>query len=212
MQRIVTLFFVFIAGGMLTPLATQAQPGPRPSLIETLNQEASSTDAEGLHAYSKDLIEGLVGNSAGPAYAESVTDRLTQAELMARHGKRKLISETDILEAFNGLMKETGASDSLRADLDAVRKNRQAFAREAPELISSQSNGSYCNPGEAIWVIEMLIANIGRAPEPTPQSGARMVIGQDNAPVHAHLETYLVKHSRTEIVSTFNHLFSAFKI
>ena len=40
------------------------------------------------------MLPGIRG--AGTAYAGSLTDRLARAEMMARHGKRKLVSEIEI--------------------------------------------------------------------------------------------------------------------
>jgi hypothetical protein len=108
---------------------------------------------------------------------------------MARQGKRKLISEADIALAFNNLMKETGAPDSLRANDAAIKEARGAFEIRLPALISRQKNGPYCNPGEAVWVISMLVANVGRPPAPSSQSDHEPHFSAGAPPVQQHLES-----------------------
>jgi hypothetical protein len=211
--RIALFLFAFVIAKPFITLPGLAQSSdPHPSSIEILNKESSSSDFEGVRVYSQDLIQVLVDNSAGPAYAASLTDRLAQAEFMARHGKRKLISEADILQAFNALMKDIGAPDSLRTDIDAVRRARGAFESTSPALISKKTNGSYCNPGEAIFVIEMLIENVGISPAPPPAHALPQAVSGPKPPVRRQLEQYYADHSRAEIVSVLSHLFNLFQI
>jgi len=201
------------------PLQALAQPSAsRPSLMEELNKEAASEDMEGIHIYSQDLVQMLVGNAAGPAYATSLIDRLTKAEFMARNGKRKLISEADIARAFNTLMKDTGAPGSLHADIITVHRMREDFESALPALISLKTNGSYCNPSEAVYVVEILIESIGRSPVPashsTPDDTGKVMEASSGPkpPARRHLEDYFVGHSRSESVNVLNDLFHVFQI
>jgi hypothetical protein len=155
----------------------------------------------------------LLGNSAGPDYAASLSDRLSRAELMTRQEKRKLISEADIARAFNNLMSETGAPDSLRADDAAVKAGRAAFEKEMPALISQQRNGTYCNPGEAVFIVSMLIENIGRSATPSSQSDHNAHVSSGHpAPVRTHLALFCANHSRSDVTKLFNRLFNVFLI
>ncbi len=190
-----------------------SQPSPQPpNMMDMLNKEAKANDIAGIHAYSQDLVRMLVGNSAGPATAASLTDRLARAEFMARNGKRKLIPEADIAQAFNALMTEIGAPNSLAANIDAVHSNRIAFESSLPAMISQKENGNYCNPGEAVFVLEMMIENVGRPLAPTPDSAPKTFVAAINPPVRVRLEQFSANHSRSEVTEIFNRLFNVFRI
>jgi hypothetical protein len=175
-------------------------------LIETLNKEAGATGPAEIHAYSKHLIQMLPGVRGGEdAYADSLTDRLALAEQMARQGKRKLISEIEIAKAFNNLMRETGASASLRANLDSMEWARKGWEEQLPALISREKNGTYCNPGESVFILEVLIENVGEPLTPPSSSGSGpSVIGPGMSPARAHLLQYYASHSRKDVIQLLN--------
>ncbi len=201
-------------GWLILPLSAAAQtPSRPPNMIEALNNEAKASDPEGIHKYSEVLIQGLVGNSAGPSYAKSVTDRLARAESLARNGNRKLIPEADIAQAFNQMMKETGAPDSYKVDVAVVEEFREEFAKILPAMITHEKNGSYCNPGEAIYILELLITNVARPHTPIQKNAPKMHFGGAvSMPVREHLELFCVKHSQSEVTKVLNHLFKVFQI
>ncbi len=70
-------------------------------------------------------------------------------------------------------MRRIDAPKSLSADVRAVDKARRAFEKEMPAVISREKNAASCNPGEAIWVLTMLLENIGSNP-PQPEHPALM--------------------------------------
>jgi len=182
-------------------------------MMDTLNKEAKASDTAGIHAYSNDLIQMLAGvRGGGVVYANSLTDRLARSELMARQGKRKLISEADIAKAFNNLMSEIGAPDSLKSDIAGVEKERDAFKKELPAMISQKENGRYCNPGEAVFVLEMMIENVGRPLGPTPDSAPKAFVAGINPPVRVRLDLFSARHSQSEVKEVFNSLFNVFQI
>jgi hypothetical protein len=195
----------------LTAVSQPVSPKP-PNMIETLNKEAEANDPEGIHAYSQHLIQIVVGNGVSPAYAAALSSRLATAESMARQGRRKLISEADIALAFNNLMKETGAPGLLRANDAAIKEARGAFEIRLPALISRQKNGPYCNPGEAVWVISMLVANVGRSPAPSSQLDHKTHFVAGAPPVQQHLEIFYAKHSQSKVAEAFEHLFNDLQI
>jgi len=205
---------VLLTGSAFFPSLTASQPpGRPPDLMVTLNREAEATDPAGIHDYSQHLIQLLVvAKSAGPAYAASLADRLARAELMGRQGRRKLISEADIAQAFNALMRETGAPHTLTANIDAVHSNRVAFEGALPSVISQKANGSLCNPGEAVWVVSMLIANVGRPAAPSTELDHNPHVGAGAPPVQRHLELFSARHSRSEVAEVFDHLFNHLQI
>jgi hypothetical protein len=190
-------------------LPVVAQPPAPPNTLETLNKEAQASDPAGIHEYSQHLIRILEITHKDSAFVGSLTDRLARAELMARQGKRKLISEADIAHAFNALMRETGAPNTLTASVGAVHSNRVGFEGTLPAVISQRANGSLCNPGEAVWVVSMLIANVGRpaAPPSEPEHEPRFVAG-GAPPVQRHLELFYANHSQSDVAEAFEHLFN----
>jgi hypothetical protein len=187
-----------------------AQP---PNMMEKLNKEAEATDPAGIHAYCKHLI-GLFPavRGGGAAYADALTDRLARAELMARLGKRKLISEIEVAEAFNDLMRRTGAPAPMKADLAAVESARSGWEKQLPALISREKNGIYCYPGESFFILEILIENVGRPRTPTPDNAPKMHVDTGYAPVQLHLDMFSERHSISENKTVLNHLFNALQI
>jgi hypothetical protein len=206
------LLALVVCAGFIPRMAlTQLAPKP-PDMTDTLNREAEANDLAGIHTYSKHLIQMLPGiRSGGDAYADSLTDRLARAEMMARHGKRKLISEIEIAKAFNDLMRQTGAPASLRADLDSMVWARAGWEKQLPALISRERNGTYCDPGESVFILEMLIENVGRPPTPLSSSGPS-VIGPAMPPARVHLLQYYASHLRTDDIRLLNDLAKALGI
>jgi hypothetical protein len=168
LSALVAIFALYISTCFITGAAQSPRSLPRPRQTETLNREAEASDPAGVQEYSRHLIGILLGERAGTAYAGSVSDRLARAELMARSGKRNPISEETIARAFNDLMRRVDAPKSLSADVQAVDKARRAFEKEMPAVISREKNAASCNPGEAVWVLAMLLENIGSNP-PQPE-------------------------------------------
>jgi len=200
------LALALVVGLALCPLIAASQlPTRPPNTMEKLNKEAEASDPAGIHEYSQDLIQKLVGVRAGrPAYADELTNRLARAEMMARHGKRKLISEEAIANAFNDLMQRTAAPSSFKADVAEVEKSRLAFENELPAMISESRNGKYCYPGEAIWVVVMLIENVG-AHFPPLLNSVPQVSGYV-PPVRLHIEQYFSSHSPNEVAHVLDRL------
>jgi len=200
-------------GSAFCPARAASQPRPQPpNMVDALNKEAEASDSEGIHKYSEGLIHGLVGTSAGPVYEKSVTDRLARAELLARQGKRKLISEVEIAQAFNQLMRETGAPDTFTANVAAVESARSVSEKRMPALITRKKNGSYCNPGETIYILVLLRQNIARPPDPPIHGNLPQVRPAPIVPVDQHLSNYFARHSVPENKTVLNHLFHAFQI
>lgn len=213
MDALKFLAIVFVLGSVFCPVRAASQESPRPpNIIDMLNKEAEASDPEGIHKYSEDLIHWLIGTAAGPEYEAAVTDRLARAEMKAKQGKRKLISEADIAQAFNQLMRETGAPDTFTADVAAVESTRNASEKRLPALITRKKNGSYCNPGETIYILVLLIQNVARPPDPPIQGNLPQVRPGPYVPVQRHLNFFFVRHSRSEITKVLNHLFNAFQI
>jgi hypothetical protein len=135
---------------------------------DEFNREAAVSDPAGIHKYSKDLIKLLVRPEAEDAYIEPLADRLARTEQMARTGEGKLVAEADVVRAFNELMAGVGAPSSLRADEASMRRYREhaASIKAFPALFSANRNGTNCNPGEAVFLLYLLISNNGVLSEP----------------------------------------------
>lgn len=210
------LAFALVIAAAFTPRMAVSQPSPQPpNRMDILNKEAEANDPEGIHKYSENLIpwlNWLIGTAAGPEYEASVIDRLARAELKARQGKRKLISEADIAKAFNQLMRETGAPDTFTADVAAVESARSESEKRLPALITRKKNGSYCNPGETIYILMILIERVARPPEPPIQGNLPQVRFNPYVPVRQHLQIFFARHSVPENKTVLNHLFHAFQI
>jgi hypothetical protein len=108
-------------------------------------------------------METFENEYLGENYAAKLADRLAQAEQKARTGNRKLVAETDVVRAFNDLMEEVGAPSSLRTDEAALRRFREhaATIKAFPALFSADRNETNCNPGEAVFLLSLLISDNG---------------------------------------------------
>ncbi len=163
LARIPAFFQALVVTALRSILfASQVQQRP-PNLIETLNEEAEANDPAGIRVYSQHLIRLLVGDRVGKAHAASLSHRLAHAETMARHRKQNLVSEADVARSFNDLMKKIGAPASLSTNEAWVQKFRAGLlaGSAVPALISTDRNGAYCNPGEAVLLLFLLLANNG---------------------------------------------------
>lgn len=210
MKRLNYLAPVLLGVLALYPVSLTPQtPANPPSFMNNLNKEAEATDSAGIHVYSKHLVSLLAISAAGPpgttatTHLSSFSDRLARAEESARKGKRKLILEEAIANAFNDLMQQTGAPSSLKADVGEVEKSRRAFETELPAIISESKNGKYCYPGESMWILGMLIENIGA--DFTPLNHEPQVSGYV-PPALQHLQQYFSSHPTNEDARVMNSL------
>jgi hypothetical protein len=178
--------------------------------METLNREAEATDPAGVTVYSQDLIGMLLRERARTAYATSFSGRLARAELMARSGKRQLIPEETIARAFNELMGRIGAPGSLRADLQTVEIARRGFEEQLPAVISRKKNATSCYPGEAVWILTMLLENVGANP-PHPE-GPGPSVGGYTPPARISLMQFLAFCRHHEAVKVLDGLANGLEI
>ncbi len=131
------------------------------------NQEAAASDPAAIHKYSEDLIGLIVPNPAGKdsvrQLANHLADRLASAEQAARAGGGKLVPEAAVVKAFNDLMQEIGAPSSMRTSEAPVHGFREhaASIKAFPALLSADRNGASCNPGEAVFLLFLLLSDNG---------------------------------------------------
>jgi len=159
---------VLVAALSVSPrLGGQQPPHCAQILFCLFNQEAAATDPAGIHKYSEDLIGLIVPNPAGEdsvrQFANRLADRLANAERAARAGNGKLVSEAAVVKAFNDLMQEVGAPPSMRASEVSVHRFREhaASTNTFPALFSADRNGTNCNPGEAVFLLSLLLSDNG---------------------------------------------------
>jgi hypothetical protein len=170
MERLKCLALALVIGAAFCPTVAGAQSSAQPyymlgyhSQDDLLNHEAEASDPAGIHKYSEQLIGLLLPEDVVDGYKDSLSDRLARAEQMAREGKGKLVPEADVARSFNDLMKRIGSS--FRTDEASVRKFRaHSIAVPAlPALLSADRNGAYCNPGEAVYLLYLLMLYNGAA-------------------------------------------------
>jgi len=139
---------------------------PYTSVDDMLDKDAEASDAAGIHNYGQDLAHLFVPDRAGEDYINSFGDRLAQAELLARKGKGKLVPEVEVARAFNDLMKRIEAPTSFKTDESTIRKFRaySIAVPSLPALLSADRNGTNCNPGEAVYLLHLLILSNGELP------------------------------------------------
>ncbi len=148
-------------------LVGQQSPHCAQNLFCLFNQKAAVPNSAGIHKYSEDLIGLIVPSSVDATSvsqaANHLADRLAGAEQTARTGGGKLVPETAVVKAFNNLMQEIGAPPSMRASEVSVHGFREhaASIKAFPALFSANRNGARCNPGEAVFLLYLLISDNG---------------------------------------------------
>jgi hypothetical protein len=206
------------------------------------NQEAAASDPAGMQKYSRDVIDMILPNAwtygkspsgkmetfedeyLGENYAAGLAGRLAEAEQLARAGKGKLVPVSDVAQAFNNLMKEVGAPTSVWTSESALQKFREhaAAIKAFPALFSADRNGTNCNPGEAVFLIGLLIMDNGVLYEGNLDTELEMMQPRDprnegrtsfavatmmRAPDSQRLvSSYPKDHSRHAGIKLFNHV------
>ena len=145
------------------------------------DQEAAASNSAGIQKYSRDVVDLILPNDwvygrsssgrmeqfedeyLGEKYAAKLANRLAMAEQAARAGTGKLVPVGDVARTFNDLMKGVGAPSSVRTDKKSIQSFREhaAAIKAFSALFSAQRNGTSCNPGEAAFLIGLLIMNNG---------------------------------------------------
>lgn len=216
-----------MAAASCPPLLGQQPPHCAQNLFCLLNQEAAANNAAGIHKYSEDLIGLVVFN---PAHKDSLrrlrnelADRVAKAEQAARAGDGALVPEANVVQAFNDLMQEIGAPSSVKADVAAVHSFREhaASIKAFPALLTENRNGTSCNPGEAVFLLSLLISDDGvlyngdaataqELMRPQGQQGGagggsafRIESGPDSWRL---LSSFPSDHSRAATIALFDHM------
>jgi len=221
-----TLVFMLSCRGLL---AGQQPSGRAYSTPDLFNQEAQASDPAGIHKYSRDLIGLIVPKQVDEKYIDTLSDRLASAELLVRRGKGKLIPEADVVRAYNDLMRRIGAPSSFKADEADLRMFR-AHSIDVPSLtalISANRNETYCNPGEAVYLLYTLLSYNGASREDLldevetlrhdeaaqPKVGSVAPVGaisfttiKMSDQVKGRLSLYSVQHNRHATIKLFNHM------
>jgi hypothetical protein len=224
----------FLAGGLVVgfvccPMLAGQQPARHlTSVPDLFNQEAEASDSAGIHKYSEDLIGLIVPNPAEQnsvrQLRSSLADRLTNAEQAARTGRQKLVPEASVVKAFNELMQEIGAPQSLRTNETSVRNYREhaESIKAFPALFSAGRNGNNCNPGEAVFLLYLLMSDGGVLHESNLDSAqiqtrrdfeknmGRGSVAGGIVPIGSSascfLSSYSLHHNRNATIALFNNL------
>ncbi len=179
------------------------------------DQEAAVNDPAGIHKYSRDLVDLVLPNQMiygrspsgrmeefehellGEDYAADLADRLARAEQTARTGNGRLVPEASVVKAFNDLMQGIAAPPSMRADIAAIHSFREhaASLKAFPALLSADRNGTNCNPGEAVFLLYLLLSNNSQLSERTLDEAVTLMqeVGQGTGRSQARMSTKLVQ-------------------
>jgi hypothetical protein len=186
-------------------------PPKQPVSIKILNEEAGTSDQAGIRRYSADLLQMILPKKAGRDLISSLSERLARAEEEARGGKRELISETDVAQAFNEMMSKIGAPN-LRVSAVDVARLRIALGPAAPSLISRKRNKEDCNPGESLFLVELLLDNTGLEVPPLQKTaGSSQYVHQGFAQpeARARFDRFVSMTSKRTVGKAFTQLAGA---
>jgi len=192
------------------------------TIDDMLNKDAQAVDPAGIHYYGEDLAHLIVPDQAGTAYIDAFADRVTKAEEVARKGKRKLVPEADVVHAFNELMRQIGAPPSIRADADRLHKFRvhAVTVGALSAVLTADRNGTNCYPGEAVYLLSVLLISDGTIPEHYLEGVAALSQRAERGDGYAtavesagplietvsFLVAYSTNHPPRETAKLFNHL------
>jgi hypothetical protein len=176
----IAALFACLAGSALYPSVASQQPAwrdfsqrrPYTNVYDMLNKDAkAAVDPAGIRYYAEDLAHLLLPSNAGDKYIGSFADRLAKAEQEAREGKRKLIPDTKVVEAYNEMARKENPTAKM-ANLDALRLYRTDSypARTWTAVITAGRNGTNCYPGEAIFLLTVLLPADGDLTPPSVPS------------------------------------------
>jgi len=169
------------------------------SQINLLIAEAKAADTEeGDQQYARRLSDWYVSRRAGDAYITSFSHRLATADLMARHGKRKWIPESVIVQAFNSLMKQVTypSSKLVQTNTNVVHRLRVTLSEVSPALSTVNSSSSE-------WSTE--------DPCPTtPDANGHLVQLACSENANILVFSYLHSHPASESVKIFDHVAKLF--
>ena len=183
-----------------------------PGVVLVMAAETADT-TEGNKDYAKHLTENFVPSQTGDAYISAFSNRLSEADLSARQGKRKWIPESAVAQAFNDLMKQTGGS--FRTDTNIVHQLRTSVLEVSPALSTVKSHISECLPSEAIMLMMQLLSRNGSSKDPCPPTpGPTGVLVQhacdEGVPTSVVISQYMNSHSRFENRMIFDHIAQIF--
>ena len=122
------------------------------------------------------------------------------------------------------MMVMVGAPSSLRADEAAMRRFREhaAAIKAFPALFTADRNGTNCNPGEAVFLLYLLLSDNGVLydrnldtaqalmqpynPQSRGMGFAVAYIGEMASDTQRLLSSYISGHKRSETIALFNNL------
>jgi hypothetical protein len=146
---------------------------PDGSLLKKLDQlSAAGNNQRDIEAYSEEI--GKLGSldKLHEPFAAAFTKRLAADELRVRTGKQARVSELAVSMAFNRIAEEVGAAP--RANVDTVHAFRKTLEPYASRLITSATFPDSCNPGEALFLIYIMIANDATLKQVSPDAGQQL--------------------------------------
>jgi len=164
----------------------QRLPRRPTSVSDRFNIEAAAFDTAGIRKYSEDLVHSVAPDNLPREKEEQLINRLFDAEKAARSGKGKLVREADVARAFNELMVGVGATPPLSVDEASIHRFREHAAanKDFPALLSAGRDGTNCNPGEAVFLIYLLMLRDGKLSVLDPYYEQSMASGKFQQDAH----------------------------
>ena len=194
---------------------------PKPEIVTEVIAEAKSADSsEGNYKYARRLTDWFVTNQSGDAYLDAFSERLTRADLMARHHEREWISETTVVEAYNYLLKQLGGhrNTAPQTNVNTVHQLRITLSEVSPALSTANLHKSECLPTEAVQLMIQLLEHNGSIEGLCPPtSGPNATLVQQNPCVVKNdalslMSKYSRSRSPSEQQESFDHIAKLFGI
>lgn len=180
--------------------AMSTRPGSH--VIQNLISEAQAArmSPSSARVYMDHLNSLFISPRAGNGVIAAMSTRLESAENLARAGKRPLVNEDAIVQAFDGLIAHVSGSSSQtsRTSNESVHHLRLALRDMSPSLSTVDSNPTRCMPSEAILVLVFLVWNDRSQSSHAAEEAGTVLIRNSSDDARSLITKYVNSHSRSD--------------
>jgi hypothetical protein len=188
-------------------------------LISLSAAAAPADNRDAVYEYNDLVVKMVISPRAGDAFFTSFSQRVSRADLLARGGNRKLISEGTVVQAFNDLMIKVTDPEikgpPLKTNAAIVHQMRLNLQGISPDLSSVGAHPSECTPSEAFllmyWLLHIDPAKAAAELTTKAQPGLSVHFNGPNYPdvLYSH---YTESHSHSDTLKLYDQMAKTFGI
>jgi len=165
--------FCFLLSLLLVVSGVASSMPLQDSLLTTIDGlVGAGNNPRDIDAYSAAIAKLVALDKLHQPFGATLTKRLALNETRVRMGKQARVSELAVSMAFNRIAETVDASP--RVNVATVHAFRTMLAPHAPHLITVADTPDNCNPGEALFLIYIMIANDGTIKQVSQNDGQQL--------------------------------------